>query len=154
MKYFTLEFWSAYEDLSVFDQYKKYIQRVKNKLSPALRSFVETIHLHDAQIVNFNFNPAARKLEITLDTLFYSEISKDHQHRQIKVSYHDVMVFLSTSSPDNALAGSEGYGDLGYDEIELLEDKLFEHRMLFSSGIELQIRFAEIEWNFLDDAKT
>jgi hypothetical protein len=33
-------------------------------------------------------------------------------------------------------------GDLGYDEIEVLGGGMFEHRLLFSSGIELAIEFA------------
>ena len=46
-----------------------------------------------------------------------------------------------STNPKRGLAGPHGYGDLGYDEIEVLRDGLYEHRILFSSGIELQVRF-------------
>jgi len=37
--------------------------------------------------------------------------------------------------------------DLGYHEIELMADGTFEHRMLFASGIELVVRFRELQLN-------
>ncbi|HWX42575.1 MAG TPA: hypothetical protein VN345_15600 [Blastocatellia bacterium] len=48
-----------------------------------------------------------------------------------------------SSDPDKGLVGPNGFGDLGYDEIEVLDGGMFEHRLLFSSGIELAIMFEE-----------
>ena len=49
-----------------------------------------------------------------------------------------------TSDPSVGLGGPHGFGDLGYDEIDVGEDGPFEHRLLFSSGIELAVRFADL----------
>jgi hypothetical protein len=44
------------------------------------------------------------------------------------------------------LPGPGGYGDFGYDEIEVIGPAQFEHRILFSSGIRLVIRFAKLSF--------
>jgi hypothetical protein len=48
------------------------------------------------------------------------------------------------ADPQTGLPGPHGYGHLGYCEFEALGGELFEHRMLFSTGIELHVRFREI----------
>lgn len=51
----------------------------------------------------------------------------------------------STANPSAGLAGPFGYGDLGYDEVAILASGAFEHRLLFSTGIELAVVFREFE---------
>lgn len=53
-----------------------------------------------------------------------------------------------TGDPDKGLPGPNGFGDIGVDEIEVFEDS-FEHRILFSNGIELHIRFKEFSLQHL-----
>ncbi len=36
------------------------------------------------------------------------------------------------------------WGVFGYDEIEMLVDGLFEHRIIFSEGVELKIQFEDV----------
>ena len=70
--------------------------------------------------------------------------------RRLFLTYHGVVSFCSTDEPDDGLPGSLGYGDLGYDEIDLTDDGFLEYRMLFSSGIELQVVFAGFEFAWVD----
>ncbi len=63
----------------------------------------------------------------------------------LELRYTGLTAFESFQTPDQALAGPGGYGDLGYDEIDVLEGGTFEHRMLFSSSIELRFRFASLK---------
>ena len=65
--------------------------------------------------------------------------------RVLEICYKGVSRFKSFAGRGKALPGPSGYGDLGYYEIELLDDGFLEHRLLFSSGIELSIIFHEIE---------
>jgi hypothetical protein len=51
-----------------------------------------------------------------------------------------VVVTIRGEASEN-LPGPAGLGHLGYDEFELLDPGTFEHRLLFSSGVEILIRF-------------
>ncbi len=52
------------------------------------------------------------------------------------------MAFRSIANPNKGFAGSFGYGDWGYDEVDIMDDGTFIHRVLFSSGIEFEILFS------------
>ncbi len=69
--------------------------------------------------------------------------------REITLSYSGVTFFESVVNQEKALPGPLGYGDPGYDEVEILENAL-EHRILFSSGIELKIQFINMELSYKD----
>lgn len=61
--------------------------------------------------------------------------------RHVRLVYDGVCTIHSTGDRLRGLSGPHGYGDLGNDEIEVLQDGSFEHRFLFSTGIELVLRF-------------
>lgn len=90
------------------------------------------------------------QLEIHLDGCGYDQESKSYFDRRIHLVYRGVTSFLSTADPAQGLSGPHGYGDLGYNEIELVEARRFEHRMLFSTGIELEIQFEEFQLSYED----
>jgi hypothetical protein len=48
-----------------------------------------------------------------------------------------------TGHPQKGLGGPCGFGDLGYDEQDVRDDGNFEHRLLFSIGIEVQVCFSD-----------
>ena len=56
----------------------------------------------------------------------------------------------SSVVPDLQGLFSGGYGTHGFDEVEVLEEGLFEHRMLFSSGIEVAIQFRDFVLDYTD----
>ena len=47
-----------------------------------------------------------------------------------------------------------GGADLGYQEIEMLEKGMFEHRLLFAGGTEFVIRFADLQLDCVDLKET
>lgn len=149
MKYFTLEWWLGDVDCD-FEQYDSYINSIRPQLTENLAEFLDTISLHDSQIVHFHWDTANRKLEFLLDAMFPSSGPAQLEYHKLQLIYEEVSGLHSTSTPDKALCGPAGYGDLGYQEIELVGEKIFEHRLLFSSGIELQIQFKDISWQRLD----
>ena len=57
------------------------------------------------------------------------------------LTYTGVERVESTADPAVGLRGPHGYGDFGYDEVEVLPTGAFEHRMVFSSGVELCVVF-------------
>jgi hypothetical protein len=145
MKYFTLDWWFE-SDNETIDEYTSYIGSIRAQLPANLARFIDTISLHDAQIIHFHLDIASRRLEFLLAAWFPSDGPWDVEQHTLRLVYEEVISFRSTSTPDKALGGPTGYGELGYDEVELLGDGLFEHRLLFSSGIELQIRFRHLHW--------
>jgi hypothetical protein len=57
------------------------------------------------------------------------------------LTYREVVRVESPADPMVGLRGPHGYGDFGYDEVEVLSTGVFEHRMIFSSGVELRVVF-------------
>jgi hypothetical protein len=149
MKYFTLDWWRGDADSDI-EEYSSYLDDIRPQLSSKLSQFVDTINLHDAQIISFDLDTTGRKLEFLFNALFPSSGPASFEHHRLSLIYEEVSHINSISTPEKALGGPAGYGDLGYDEIELVQEQLFEHRLLFSSGIELQIRFKDVTWQQLD----
>jgi len=58
-----------------------------------------------------------------------------------ELEYAGVVTVAVRRDASENLPGPAGLGHLGYDEFELLEPGTFEHRLLFSSGVETLIRF-------------
>lgn len=62
----------------------------------------------------------------------------------------DVVSFNLLADHDIGLPGPHGFGDVGYDEADINVDGNLEHRLLFSSGIEMQVVFRGFELNWED----
>jgi hypothetical protein len=133
MKYFTLEWWSAAgaDAGNAFREYEAYMKSMLTQLPDQLQRLYKDFSLHDCNLRVFHFDTSTK--------IFQLELSRFDGDFCLK--YEDVRSMKSTSDPDAGLAGPRGYGDLGYDELEILEPGLYEHRMLFSTGIELHVQF-------------
>lgn len=137
MKFYTMDWWMSLQRLEFVDPtpaYMAYLDSIRDRLPPDLLQLQESISIHDAHLRFADYCRDTGMLGIALDG--------DDGHgglRQFHLRYSDVTVFRTTNNPDNGFAGPHGYGDLGYDEADITIDGLIEHRMLFSSGIELQI---------------
>lgn len=57
------------------------------------------------------------------------------------LTYAGVERFESSADPAVGLRGPAGYGDLGCRESDALPSGAFEHRLLFSTGVEMAIVF-------------
>lgn len=108
-----------------------------DKLPADFVVMLETICIHDANLRELQVDVEQRRVIIRLDA---GDITM-REERKVRLHYTDVSNLISTSDPKKGLAGPNGYGDLGNDEIEVFEDGEYEHRILFSSGIEINIRF-------------
>ncbi len=147
MKFFTMDWWRGFQDLEEYDprpEFQVHLDTIRDRIPSDLLAIQETISLHDANLRALNLDVGAGTLEIKL-----------HGHgdggclRHFILRYGEVNSFRSTADPEIGLNGPHGYGDLGYDEVDITEHGKFEHRILFSTGIEFQIVFGsfKLEWH-------
>lgn len=150
MQFFTLAWWGGtqpdadppYADQDPFEAYCRYLDTIADRLPRGLLDLV-TFPLHDARLRTLRLAPATRTLLIELENAY----DETGVHR-FCLRYDAVSALESTADPAVGLAGPHGYGDLGYTELDLSPDGEAVHRLLFSSGIELQItcRDAQAWW--------
>jgi len=164
VKYFSIAYWSTYDPADDTERrYKSYVQSIRPQLPGPLQVFTGAggpVSLNDTRLHRVSVNLEKRRAEIELR----GEI-KDGSKPQPNTSewsivacgiilrYEGVVAFSSRSDPEIGLAGPHGYGDHGFDEVELLAENLYEHRMLFSSGIEIAMRFTEFTAEYIGVAE-
>ena len=148
MKYFTMKWWQDSQHSAVenpFPAYKRHIEQIRDQLPDGLLELQESVSLHDATLRWINIDPSSGVLAIHLD-------GDDGSGglRKFELNYSGVVSFESISDRDGGFSGPHGYGDLGYDEADILEDSSFEHCILFSSGIEFKIHFTRFILDYYD----
>ncbi len=149
MKFFTIDWWMGAQDDSEqsdpIEAYWRYIDSIRDRLLPTLVRVQSELSLHDAQLTDLAIDFGAGTLYIVLDS-----DDGNTRYRRITLNYSGVSAFESTANRDKWLPGPWGYGDLGYDEVDLFGDS-FEHRFLFSTGIEMRIIFREFSFSYIDE---
>jgi hypothetical protein len=142
MKYFTLKWWGGKTGnvMAVNAEYCHYMDSVRKVLPKDLWELYWKVSLHDARLRRLQF--ADGMLELKLDGERKDKGRLRPGLRRFRLCYQGVSAITSLADPRKGLPGPFGYGDLGYHEIEIIEEGLYEHRILFSSGIELQMRFS------------
>jgi hypothetical protein len=151
MKYFTLSWWEGKVEnaMAVNERYCRYVRSVRKSLPADLWRLFWDVSLHDADLRRWRLVDDI--LELRLDGERRDKGKYIPGRRRFRLTYQGVRSLTSTANPKRGLGGPHGYGDLGYDEIEVVGDRLYEHRILFSSGIELQIRFSGFTLWYADD---
>lgn len=135
MRFFTLADWCGTEDRGNDPraEYASHLDGIRDRLPPQLLALQETISLHDTRLRALVLLPADGSLRL--------ELSSYSGKERIELVYQGVERLESSADPAMGLRGPHGYGDLGYDEVDVLPDGTFEHRILFSTGIEFRIVF-------------
>jgi len=143
MKYFTIQWWSGdiEDQMSAFSAYEAYLADARREFLPELCRLLEEVCLHDSRLRRLHIVPEKKELFIDLDACGPDEGQQSYHSLKIGLTYSGVESFESLADPGLDLAGPHGYGDLGYDELEVLRPGLFQHRMLFSTGIEFAVTF-------------
>ena len=157
MKFFTIEWWSGeIEDdhMDVFDRYREHIEEILPELTEDHCRLVDEVTLHDARLRSLSGDYSDASIVLSLDGSGYDESTKSYFQRRFELRYGGVLSVCSDADPEKGLPGPHGYGDLGYDEVDVLEPGLFEHRMLFSTGITLSIHHREFHLRFEDIKST
>jgi hypothetical protein len=140
MKYLTSEWWlGEVEDLRpAMEAYNRYIDSIRPKLSPDLVALVDAVSLHDSRLRELLVDAPERLIKLVLDGWVNPWGLSNRDRRRLTLMYRGVESFESRNGV--RLIGD----DLGYHELECLEDGAFEHRMLFASGAELIVRFEHL----------
>jgi hypothetical protein len=147
VKFFTLDWWHGvqeFESRDVFDEYQIHFDRISDRLPHSLVQLHQEVSLHDANVTSMTTAVDAGVLQIQL--LGYT---REGGVRRIQLGYSGVKTIqVLTGSP---LGGPTGFGDLGYCEVHVADAELLEHDLLFSSGIELQIMFSDLDLTWTDE---
>lgn len=148
MKFFTLAWWYGIQQLEFYDpvpEFQKHLSTIRERLPKGLLALQETVSLHDANLRSLDYSKQNNSLMLLLD-------GDDGSGglRQFTLRYLDIVSFKTTADPTIGLPGPRRYGDLGYDEPDITVDGYFEHRLLFSSGIEMQVIFQDFKLEYKD----
>jgi hypothetical protein len=152
MKYYTFKWWADEEDAdhAIAGSYPAYLERIVPELPPDLQRLAKKCCLHDAALTRLELSIPDGKLVLELLGDHYDESLPSSYARRFRLTYLGVSSFTSTADPHRTLGGPGGYGDLGYDELEVTSPGCFEHRMLFSTSIEFAIRFSGFVLDYSD----
>lgn len=155
MKYYTLEWWNGHcEDASVIKNYWDYFDSIKMKLPNELIVFSKTIRLHDSNLLEINSNNILKELNLKFNIYKYNTKGNSIGKQHLIMKYSGVQSLNVSSTPELGLGGPKGFGDLGYDEIDIETSNIFIHRILFSSSIEFEIKFSSFNFNTNDIEQT
>ncbi|WP_040508053.1 hypothetical protein [Leptospira wolffii] len=151
MKYFTYDWWFG-EDLSNNDpaeRYSAHYRLIENKLPKEIRTFVKEVNLHDSRELEIKRNEQDHSISLKLLCYRYDDAFSSDSQFELMINYFDVSEFkvLSDIVSNETIEFDVSEDDLGYDEFDMIENNSFEHRLLFSSGMELKITFGGFSYH-------
>lgn len=161
MKFYTFDWWCGLHNDDYYDpgqEFKKHLSSIRDRLPAGLLALQESISLHDARLRLIDYHCQAGGLTLHFDGADGCGVLRPDGDDgkggllRFTLRYLDVVSFKSLADPKVGLPGPHGFGDMGYDEADIDSDGNFEHRLLYSSGIEMQIVFRGFELNW-EDAK-
>jgi hypothetical protein len=143
MRFFTMAWWCGVQEglaenpsADYFAHLAALRDRTPPERLPTLNALL-ALALHDTNLRQLRLDSAAGTLHIELESYGGED--------RFTLAYSGVERLVSEADPSVGLGGPHGYGDLGYDEVDLEPGGAFVHRMLFSSGIELAVAFRGFE---------
>lgn len=139
LRFFTIDWWAGYQSNDSVDPmdavhaYQAHLRGIRDRLTPELIALQESISLHDATLLALDVRGPIAVIRLKLC-----------DGAGMELRYSGLTSLESVQKPECSLDRG-GYGDLGYDEVDVFDDGTFEHRLLFASSIELRLRFAALE---------
>lgn len=155
IKYFTMKWWLAFQgDMPKKEQrrpqkeYDLCYASVKKQLPKQFVDFDKSYSLHDATLLKLRFNAEKQQLKIKVILAIVHE--KFIEGRNGTLTYSGVTNFSISKPAEHSPASSDNYAFLLADEIEVISPDVFEHKILFSSGVEFDITFTYFNFS-IDD---
>lgn len=142
MRFFTFEWWMGQQTgtpASPTEAYERHFKAIEDKVPRELAELELNGDLHDAKLRVLHSDSRAQTLELDL-----AAIGANGSTVHVRLRYLGVVSLHETGDPECGLPGPFGFGDLGYTEVDVVDGDLV-HSLLFSSGIELQVRFKSFE---------
>jgi hypothetical protein len=150
MRFFTMEWWGGFQrsqsddsagagvcDDDVPNRYQAYFESIRDKL-PSTVAALNEVNLHDSTLELLRIDPSVSRMELRVKMCDWTGAAGAFTATFVGVQ--EVRFF---SDPEQSLPGPGGFGDLGYWEVDLAEDG-YEFRALFSTGIEMAVRFSDV----------
>lgn len=131
----TMAWWAGEDAAERASEYSEYLRTIYPNLPSCLQELAG-LPIHDSNLRQLRVLPSNTELTLELDLA---------DGNRLVVCYSGVSSFISTGTPDEGLSGPGGYGDLGYDEVDIGPDGYFVHRLLFSNAIEFEIIFLDVK---------
>jgi hypothetical protein len=149
MKYFTPDWWAGdVEDIKApIEAYQRYLDAIRPFLTPAMATLQDEVSLHDSHLRDLLVNVPQCLLTLVLDGDADPWTPANSALRRFTMHYHGLRSMRINSNDEPTFPV---HGDLGYQEIERLNDGMFEHRLLFSNGTEIVIQFADLQLQYVD----
>lgn len=138
VKYLTYDWWLKGQEESPLLQYVRHLKQIRDRLPPDLRRLAEDARmpLHDGHLRELRLVASTRELQIVIDG--DDGAGGACEFRLIYAGVRSLAAF----GAEAGMPSPGGFGDLGYCEVDLVDDA-YEHRMLFSTGIELHVVFED-----------
>jgi hypothetical protein len=143
MKYFTREWWAADcpEAESVFRKYNSYLASVRSALPERLVELDSQHTLHDSELKHVRCNFEDRTVEWVLHGW-----DRELKHKvRYRLAFAGVIEFEQQLPLQEYV--EEELGDIGYWECEM-QEKDIEVRVLFISGAEFRVVFANFNFSY------
>ncbi len=151
MKYFSVNDWTEWSETAEnVVAYRTYIDSIRSFLPIDLQLLTGAggkLSLNDGEIETIQVSLEAASVNISIRGKWIKNTVVGE--RIFFLNYKRVVSLISIIDPNASGLHGSGYGDHGFDEIEIIGD-IYEHRMLFSSGIELHIRFQDFSLEYND----
>jgi hypothetical protein len=144
MKFLTMNAWQRVQVMDVGPwesaaaAYRTHLDCIRPRLPRGLVELLESITLHDARLESVDVDTSRRSVRLHVQA--YGSDVDQGRVRKAWLSYTGVSR-IQVTNPENGFRGHVGFGDVGYDEIDITEAGQAEHRILFASGIELALVF-------------
>lgn len=149
MRFFTYDWWQGCQGPGIttdpIKEYRKHLESIRDTLTRDILRLEDEVSLHDGELVELIVSLVDR-----LVTLRINGYDGRGSLRKFTLVYSGVSAFRSQTNGREGLGGPAGYGHLRYWEVDVVHGG-FEHSILFSTGIELEIAFESLDLRFVDE---
>ncbi|MBI4613915.1 MAG: hypothetical protein HY720_09930 [Planctomycetes bacterium] len=138
MQFFTFEWWQDCQHgrpPDPFAIYRAHLESIRHRVPPDLLRLTDEQALHDGELRMLEHDVRSTSLTLEID-------GADHlgMLRRCRIAYKGVTSFRIQMDPDRYIC-MPGFGNFGYDEVDLMLDGRLQHRFIFCTGIEMSIDF-------------
>jgi hypothetical protein len=126
-------------------------QSIRDDLPAAFREAQDMYEFHGARVLSISVELDRNRVVMRL-AMYVRNAPPSQPQTTVRMTYSDARCLVIEPQPGGFLPPSEGFGEIGHDEVELVSGGMVEHRMLFSSAIGMSVRFRRFTFAGAGDA--
>ncbi len=123
----------------MLSSYSDYIDSIKSKLPSGVVELIDSHTLHDSKALKLSSSNSSKNIRLLLKGW-----DREFENQILYELLFEEVVGLDIEFPDDDNEDASGFGDLGYYEFDLVDNKCL-IRMLFSSFIEVNVVFENLK---------